>query len=90
MEINYFEILVMAYTGLMAAVVSVVWSKADKAEKTSENNKTLLVHLSKNIDKTNEMSARLSSLEASVNVEIKNLSISIKRLESAVLRIGHK
>lgn len=90
MDINYFELLIMAYAGLIAAVVSVVWGKADKAEKTSENNKILLVHLSKNVDKTNEMSARLSSLEASVNVEIKNLSISMKRLESAVLRISSK
>jgi len=53
----------------------------------AENNKTILGYLTKNLDKTSEMNERLSSLEASFGVEIKNLSISIKRMESALIRI---
>ena len=82
-----FELLLTSFVGVMAAVIGVVWNKADRAEKTAEANRVALSHLEKHLDKTNELTERLSSLEASFSVEIKNLSISIKRMESAILRM---
>ncbi len=87
MDTYFFELLLAAFTALLSAVVSVVWAKADHAAKTAETNKATLSHLEKQLDKTNELTQRLSSLEASFNAEIKNLSVSIKRMEGALIRI---
>lgn len=87
MDINYFEIVLSMLTGVLAAMVRVIWTKADRAEKTAERNKTALTHITRHMDKTHELTERLSSLEASFSVEIKNLSVSIKRMESALLRL---
>lgn len=82
-----FELVSGALLTLLSAVVSVIWTKASNAERTAESNKIFLNHLIKNLDKTERLTERLTSLEASVNVEIKNLAISIKRMESAILRL---
>lgn len=84
---EFFELLASAAMSLFAAVLGALWKKADRAEKLAENNKIILSYLSKNLDKTSELNERLSSLEASFGAEIKNLSISIKRMESALIRI---
>lgn len=75
---------------LFSAVLSVIWTKADRAERTAETNKMLLTHIHRSLEKTASLTERLTCLEASVNVEIKNLSIAIKRLESAVLRLDSR
>jgi len=80
------DFIIPAFLALLSAGTGVIWTKADRAEKTSETNKIFLSQLIKNLDKTAQLTERLTSLEASVQVEIKNLSVSIKRLESAVLR----
>ena len=82
-----FELIVGAFAALLSAVVSVLWNKVDTTEKAAASNRILVEHLTKQIEKTNDLAQRLSSLETAVNVEIKNLSISIKRMESAILRI---
>ena len=87
MEIDYYEMILTGFTGLISAVLGIVWKKVDEAEKTAQANRTTLAHLEKQLDKTTELTERLSSLEASFSAEIKNLSISIKRMESALLRI---
>jgi len=84
---EYFEILSGITLSLFAAVLGTIWRKADRAEKMAENNKVILSYLSRNLDKTSDLNERLSSLEASFGAEIKNLSISIKRMESALIRI---
>lgn len=82
------ELIIPIFLTLLSGCVGVIWTKSDRAEKTSEANKIFLSQLIKNLDKTAQLTERLTSLEASVQVEIKNLSISIKRLESAVLRMN--
>ncbi len=84
---EYFEILAGITLSLFAAILGAIWRKADRAEKTDENNKIVLTYLTRNLDKAGEMNERLSSLEASFGAEIKNLSISIKRMEGALLRL---
>lgn len=84
---EYFEILAGITLSMFAAIIGALWRKADRAEKMAESNALILGYLSKNLDKTGELNERLSSLEASFGVEIKNLSISIKRMESALIRI---
>ena len=74
---------------MFAAILHVLWRKSDTAEKLAQNNRTQLEYIAKNVDKANDLSIRLSSLEASFQAEIKNLSISIKRMESALIRIDH-
>jgi|GEM_PF-6384520 len=87
MDMSFFEVFGAALMAFFTSVLGVVWNKADKAEKISEQNRIFLEHMDKNIDKTAELTERLTSLEASFSVEIKNLSLNIKRLESAVLRL---
>lgn len=87
MNIEIFEMLTGILVSVLTALVGVMWRKADAAEKHAEANKAEIAHLSRNLDKTNELTERLSSLEASFNAEIKNLSVSIKRMESALLRM---
>jgi len=84
---EYFEMLAGIALSLFAAILGVIWRKADRAEKLAESNKLILGYLTKNLDKTGNLNERLSSLEASFGAEIKNLSISIKRMESALIRI---
>lgn len=84
---EYFELFAGCCLSILTAMLGALWRKADRAEKTAENNKVLLSYLSKNLDKTNHLNERLSSLEASFTAEVKNLSISIKRMESALIRI---
>ncbi len=84
---QYFDLIIGGGTSLLAAVMGMLWRKADRAEKLAENNKTVLSYITKNLDKTSELNERLSSLEASFGAEIKNLSISIKRMENALIRI---
>ena len=90
MDINLFELLLSTLVGVLGAIVGVLWNRADYAAKTAEANKATLEIISKNVDKTQQLTERLSSLEASFNVEIKNLSVSIKRMESAVLRLDQR
>lgn len=87
MEFQIIEILLSGIVGLLSAIVSIIWVKADNACRISQSNKIILEQLSQHIHKTNELTERLSSLEASFSVEIKNLSVSIKRMESALIRI---
>lgn len=82
-----YELTTGAFVALLSAVVSVLWTKIDATEKSANSNRILIEHLSKQMEKTNDLAQRVSSLEASVHVEIKNLSVSIKRMESAILRI---
>ena len=82
-----FELLAGTSMSLFAAMLGVIWRKADRAEKMAEKNKVIVSYITKNLDKTGELNERLSSLEASFSVEIKNLSISIKRMESALIRM---
>ena len=82
-----FDIVAGMFVAMLSGMVSVLWRKVERAEKSGENNRIIVEYLSKQIDKTNDLTQRLTSLEASVNVEIKNLSVSIKRMESAILRI---
>jgi len=84
---EYFEMLAGITLSLFGAILGATWRKVERAEKIAENNRVILTYLSKNLDKTGELNERLSSLEASFGVEIKNLSISIKRMESALIRI---
>ena len=84
---EYFELLAGIALSLFGAILGATWRKADRAEKIAENNRVILTYLSKNHEKTGELNERLSSLEASFGVEIKNLSVSIKRMESALIRI---
>lgn len=86
---EYFEILMGIALSLLAAILGVLWKKADHADKVGENNRLILEHICKDLDKTQDLTQRLSSLEASFNAEIKNLSISIKRMESALIRMDH-
>jgi hypothetical protein len=85
-----FEIVMGAFLGLFSAVMSVMWSKIDAAEKNAENNRVFIAHLSRQLDRTNDLAQRVTSLEASVNAEIKNLLVSIKRMESALLRLDQQ
>ena len=87
MQIEIFEILVGVIAALFSAILSVLWIKADRAERTAQSNKLLLAYLTKTVDKTADLTERLGSLEALVSVEIKNLSTNIKRLEDAILNI---
>lgn len=82
-----FEMIAGGFAALISGVISVLWGKVDLAEKSSESNRIVLDHLTRQMDKTNDLAQRLSSLEAAVNIEIKNLSVSIKRMESAILRL---
>lgn len=84
------ELIIPAALTLLSSCVGVLWTKADRAEKTSEANRLYLTQLIKNLEKTAILTERLSSLEASVQVEIKNLSLSIKRLEGAILRLDRR
>ena len=81
------ELALAAFATLLTGAVSILWNKADGASKIADSNRLVLTHMSKHLDRTDNLAQRLSSLEASVNVEIKNLSVSIKRMESALLRI---
>lgn len=87
MENHIIEAILAAAAGLMSAIIAIIWSRADKAAKLSEQNRVMLENLNKNADRTNDLTQRLSSLEASFHAEIKNLSVSIKRMESALIRI---
>lgn len=87
MTYELFELALGVLVSMLGAITAVIWTKVDRTEKTAEANKAMLVHLERHLDKTNELTERLSSLEASFSAEIKNLSISIKRMESAVLRL---
>ncbi len=87
MTYEIFELALGVLVSMLGAITAVIWAKVDRAEKTAEANKAMLGHLARHLDKTNELTERLSSLEASFSAEIKNLSISIKRMESAVLRL---
>ena len=82
-----YELTTAGFVALLSAVVGVLWTKIDATEKSANSNRILIEHLSKQMEKTNDLAQRVSSLEASVHVEIKNLSVSIKRMESAILRI---
>ncbi|NCT40944.1 MAG: hypothetical protein GW778_04705 [Alphaproteobacteria bacterium] len=84
---EYYEMLAGITISLFAAILGAIWRKADRAEKMAESNKVILTYLSRNLDKTSNLNERLSSLEASFGAEIKNLSISIKRMESALIRM---
>lgn len=81
-----FEMITGALISLLLPLMGVLWNKIDAAEKNAESNRIFLLHLSKQIDKTNDLAQRLTSLEATVNIEIKNLSVSIKRMESVILK----
>lgn len=83
---TFFEMLAGAFAALLSGVVAVIWHKADRAEKTSDANRMFLEQFLKNLDKTAQLTERLSSLEASVHAEIKNISVSIKRMEATILR----
>jgi len=87
MQHTLFELLLGGGFSLLSAGVAIIWSRADKAAKLSEANRIMLENLNKNVDRTNDLTERLSSLEASFHAEIKNLSVSIKRMESALIRI---
>lgn len=87
MTYELFELALGVLVSMLGAITAVIWAKVDRAEKTAEANKVMLGHLARHLDKTNDLTERLSSLEASFSAEIKNLSISIKRMESALLRI---
>ncbi|MGH1398517.1 MAG: hypothetical protein ACRBCT_04810 [Alphaproteobacteria bacterium] len=87
MENHIFEVLLAGTTSLLSAIVAVIWSRADKAAKLSEQNAIMLEQIRRQVDKTNDLTERLSSLEASFHAEIKNLSVSIKRMENALIRI---
>ena len=82
-----FELLLTSFVGVMAAALGVLWQKADRAEKMAAENRATLTHLEKHMDKTDELTERLSSLEASFSAEIKNLSVSIRRMESMIVRL---
>ena len=90
MQIEILEILAAILVALFSGVLGVIWLKADRAERTAESNKLFIAHLTKTVDKTSDLTERLTSLEASVSVEIKNLSTNIKRLENAILEIHQK
>ena len=89
MDIHFFELLIGAFTTLLSAVVGVLWGKADNAEKIAESNRATLNHIEKQLYKTSELTERLSSLEASFATEIKNIAVSIKRMESMIVRLEH-
>ena len=84
---DWFEIIGGILMALVSGVMSVIWRKADRAEKLAEQNAMMLTHLARHSEKTGELTERLSSLEASFQAEIKNLSVTLKRLESAVMRL---
>lgn len=81
-----FEMITGALISVLLPVMGVLWNKIEAAEKNAESNRVFLLHLSKQIDKTNDLAQRLTSLEATVNIEIKNLSVSIKRMESVLIQ----
>lgn len=90
MNIDIFELVLGSLIALLTWAAGVIWAKAERAEKTAQANATTLAHLEKQLDKTTELTERLSSLEASFHAEIKNLSVSIKRMESAILRMDQR
>lgn len=81
-----FEMITGALISVLLPVMGVLWNKIEAAQKNAESNRVFLLHLSKQIDKTNDLAQRLTSLEATVNIEIKNLSVSIKRMESVLIQ----
>lgn len=81
-----FEMITGALISVLLPLMGVLWNKIEAAEKNAESNRVFLLHLSKQIDKTNDLAQRLTSLEATVNIEIKNLSVSIKRMESVLIQ----
>lgn len=81
-----FEMITGALISVLLPLMGVLWNKIDAAEKNAESNRIFLTHLSRQLDKTNDLAQRLTSLEATVNIEIKNLSVSIKRMESVILQ----
>lgn len=83
-----FELLTGCLVTLLSGIMAIIWAKADRAEKLADANNFFIEQFIKNMDKTAQLTERLTSLEASVQVEIKNLSVSIKRLEAAVLKIS--
>lgn len=84
-----FELITGSFITLFSAAMSIIWAKSDRAEKMADSNHIFIQQFIKNLDKTAQLTERLTSLEASVQVEIKNLSVSIKRLEAAVLKISN-
>lgn len=82
-----FELITGSFITLFSAVIAIIWSKSDRAEKMAESNHVFIQQFIKNLDKTAQLTERLTSLEASVQVEIKNMTVSIKRLEETFLRI---
>lgn len=81
-----FEMITGALISVLLPLMGMLWNKIEAAEKNAESNRLFLDHLSKQIDKTHDLAQRLTSLEATVNIEIKNLSVSIKRMESVLLQ----
>ena len=87
MNVTLFEVVSAALMALFSAVLAALWRKAETAEKQADQNRIAVEHLCKTLDKTADLNERMASLEASFGIEIKNLSLNIKRLESAVLRL---
>ncbi len=89
MDLVITELFLAAFIALISTVLAVVWHKADKAERLAETNKFLTAHMAKNLDKTDQLTERLSSLESTVGIEIKNISVSLRRLEATVTKLGN-
>jgi hypothetical protein len=85
MNLTLSELMGTLFVALCSAVLGVVWVKLDRTEKTADSNRIALSYLTKSIDKTMQMTERLTSLEAAFRIEIKNLSIAVARLESAMV-----
>lgn len=90
MEIISFNWIITMFATVISAIITVIWKKADNAERISQQNKAAIEAFVHSVDKLSKVAERLSYLEASFSAEIKNLSMDVKRLEGAILRAQSK